>query len=245
MALRLENPEERTRHDLASPDKETIRNFFNGIASCYDRINSLLSLSLDEYWRRRAVRLVLEGKGSEKSLLDLGVGTGKFLKKFLPQRPWKIAAGVDFADEMLSQAQSKLPAECRLIQADIHDLPFTDESFDLVISSFTLRSVKNRRHFFSEVRRILRLKGKAAFLCLTRPKSLAGRALYAPYLKFYLPFMGGLISRDPLAYRFLSESIQSFPSPREVGNELESLGFHRVSIFPFTFGISTLIRAEK
>lgn len=234
-----------TVETLASPDKETIRNFFNGIASCYDRINSLLSLNLDEYWRTKAVRLILEGEGDEKNLLDLGVGTGKFLERFLQKKPWGLAVGVDFANEMLQRARGRLADECRLIQADIHDLPFEDESFDLIVSSFTLRSVKDRSHFFSEVRRVLRQGGKAAFLCLTRPNSLMGRALYAPYLKFYLPFMGGLISRDPQAYQFLSQSIQSFPSPAEIGHQLELLEFHRVGVSPFTFGLSTLIRAEK
>ncbi len=244
MTASLEVPE-KMQENLASPNKETIRGFFNDIASCYDQINSLLSLNLDEYWRRRAVSLVLERGVGEKNILDLGVGTGKFLKRFLPERSWKIAAGVDFSSGMLQQAEKKLPAQCGLIQADVHDLPFADESFDLIISSFTLRSVKDRNRFFRDVRRILKPAGKIAFLCLTRPRSLLGRALYTPYLKFYLPFMGGLISRDPKAYRFLSESIQSFPSPSEIAKELKFVGFKEVLIFPFTFGISTLIRAEK
>lgn len=229
--------------NFASPEKETLRGFFDGIASTYDPINSLLSFSLDEVWRRKAVRLVLGDGGEERQILDLGVGTGKFLKKFLGKRPWRLAVGVDFSGPMLRRAQGVLPRECRLVQADIHDLPFKDQRFDLVVSSFTLRSVKDRVHFFEEVKRVLRPKGRAAFLCLTRPTSFLGRALYAPYLKFYLPFMGGFLSSHRGAYRFLSESIQSFPSPREVGSELESLGFHKVFIQPFTFGISTLMGA--
>ena len=231
-----------TGPSLASPDKETIRTFFNGIASCYDRVNSVLSFRLDEFWRRRAAELILAENPGPR-LLDLGVGTGKFLREFLQRKHWEFVTGVDFAEEMLREARRGLPWGCALVQADIHDLPFEDQSFDLIVSSFTLRSVKERGHFFGEVRRVLRPGGRLAFLCLTRPTSRIGRALYAPYLKFYLPVIGGWISRDRNAYQFLSQSIQSFPSPPEVATELESLGFREIAITPLTFGLSTLITA--
>ena len=228
---------------MASPDKEAIQKIFDGIAVRYDRINTLLSFRLDGVWRRKACRLILEG--GERSILDLGVGTGKFLKEFLKKKSWEKAVGVDFSRQMLMRAEKGVLAGCDLVQADIHDLPFENGSFDLVVSSFTLRSVKDREHFFREVRRILSSHGKAAFLCLTRPSSIWGWILYAPYLRFYLPFIGGFFSKNREAYRFLSESIQTFPVPQEIGSQLETLGFRHVSIFPFTFGISTLMLARK
>lgn len=239
--LDLETREE----NLASPDKETIRKFFDSIAFRYDQINHLLSFFLDERWRRKAVRLILENPSQEKTILDLGVGTGKFLKGFAKKRSWQRAVGVDFAWEMLERARTHLPAGCDLVRADIHDLPFENESFDLVVSSFTLRSVKDRPHFFGEVRRILKEGGKAGFLCLTRPTSFLTRALYAPYLKIYLPFVGKLLSKEPQAYHFLSQSIQTFPSPQENAGVLRSLGFRKVSIHAFTFGVATLLIAQK
>lgn len=228
----------------ASPPKETLQGFFESIASRYDPINSLLSFRLDEGWRKKAVRLILEGEGKAETILDLGIGTGKFLERFLGERNWKQAVGVDFAREMLRRARTRLGSRCQLIQADLHDLPFEAQSFDWVVSSFTLRSVKNLPYFFNGIHRILTPRGKAAFLCLTRPSGLT-RILYTPYLKFYLPLVGGLLSREPEAYQFLSQSIQTFPSPREIQGELESSGFQRVSIFPFSFGLATLILAEK
>ncbi|MBI2166674.1 MAG: class I SAM-dependent methyltransferase [Candidatus Omnitrophica bacterium] len=217
-----------SRDNLASPAKETIREIFDAVAPRYDGINRLLSFHLDEGWRSRA-----------------GVGTGKFLGQFLKKQTWRLAAGIDFSGPMLGRARQSLPGDCRLVQADIHDIPFESEAFDLVVSSFTLRSVKDRPRFFKEVRRALRPSGKAAFLCLTRPTSVLGRMLYAPYLKFYLPFIGGLISENRTAYQFLSQSIQNFPAPPEIGRELESAGFHTIQIRPLTFGISTLIQARK
>lgn len=229
---------------LASPPKETLRGFFESIAFRYDPINSLLSFRLDEGWRKKAARLILEGKQEGETILDLGVGTGKFLERFLERKSWRLAVGVDFAGEMLKRARQRLGPQGRLIQADIHDLPLEAESFDFVVSSFTLRSVKDLPHFFKEVRRILIPGGKAAFLCLTRPAGFT-RVLYAPYLQCYLPFVGGILSREPQAYRFLSESIQTFPSPREIQGQLESLGFQNVSVRPLSWGLAALILAEK
>lgn len=230
--------------EWTSPSKEAIRQIFDGIACRYDRMNSLLSFSLDEHWRRRAVRLTLQGFDG-RTLLDLGVGTGKFLKRFVEARAWERAVGVDFAGEMLRRARSFLPVECELLQADIHELPFADHSFDLILSSFTLRSVKERDRFFAEVRRVLTPRGRVAFLCLTRPHTFWGRLAYTPYLRIYLPLVGGLLTRNLRAYRFLSDSIQTFPEPSGIGVELQALGFHSLSIVPFTFGVSTLILANR
>ncbi len=229
---------------LASPDKETIRDFFEGIAFRYDQINSLLSFSLDENWRKRAARLILQNGRKPQTILDLGVGTGKFLRRFLQLQPWQEAVGADFAGQMLRRARTALPS-CRFIQTDIHDLPFETSSFDLIVSAFTLRSVKDRKHFFAEVHRVLAPKGTAGFLCLTRPTSVWGRIAYVPYLKFYLPLMGGFIAKNPAAYQFLSQSIQAFPPFQEIGKELLAGGFESFSVTPFTFGISTLLVVQK
>lgn len=231
--------------NLASPEKSTIRRIFDHIAFRYDSLNTLLSFNIDESWRKRAVSRILAGEAGASRLIELGVGTGKFLKKFLEAKSWERVVGADFSGEMLQRARRVLPPHCELAQADIHNLPFENESFELVVASFTLRSVKDRPHFFREVKRILRPGGKAAFLCLTRPVSFFGRLVYAPYLKFYLPFVGSLLSSDPIAYRFLSQSIQNFPSPPEVGREMTAAGFREFSSEPFTFGISTLMMARK
>ena len=79
--------------NLASPDKRTIRQFFDTIACRYDFLNTFLSFRLDEGWRRRSKDLILDG--SEKSILDLGVGTGKFLELFLDQKPWEQVTGLE------------------------------------------------------------------------------------------------------------------------------------------------------
>lgn len=231
-----------TTIDLASPDKKNIRNYFDQIAGNYDFINTFLSFNLDENWRRQSLKHLY--RGQEKTILDIGVGTGKFLKLFLQKKKWDFAAGLDFSEEMLLRARQNIPS-AQLTSADFHSLPFKNNFFDLVISSFTLRSVKDVPLFLSETFRVLRPGGCAGFLCLTRPQSFPAKLLYYPYLKFYLPFVGRFISGHREAYQFLSQSIQKFQDPSRTLQMMEQAGFQSVRKHTFLFEAATLLIGEK
>lgn len=223
--------------------KETIRDFFDSIARRYDFINQILSWNLDELWRRKSRDIIFDK--TDQSILDLGVGTGKFIRLFLKKKTWGRAVGLDFSGKMLETARELFPSKVNWTQADFHDLPFTDQTFDVVISSYTLRSVQDLPKFFGELFRILTPKGKVGLLCLTRPVNPVWRALSYPYLKFFLPTVGGWLSGNPEAYRFLSSTILSFQTPEETAKMLQSQGFPRVEIHRFSFGLATLIAAHK
>lgn len=226
------------------PDtRETLKGFFDSIAPRYDGINRLLSWNLDDVWRRWARDRVLQGH--EKSILDLGTGTGKFLKTFFEKQKFERAVGIDFSLGMLSRAAQELSGKADFLSADFHDLPFQDASFDLVISSYTLRSVQEFPAFFREIRRILVPGGRAALLCLTRPAHPFWRALAYPYLKFYLPLVGGAVSGNRSAYEFLSSSILTFQEPAHTTAMLKEEGFRDASIHPMTLGLATLILATR
>ena len=229
--------------NLASPNKEFIRNAFDSIASKYDFLNTVLSFNLDDAWRCRARDLVLEP--SQKTILDLGVGSGKFLECFLKSRPWVIAVGLDFSEKMLAVARQNLPQNVALVQGDFHDLPFGASEFDLVVSAFTLRSVKDMPRFLSQVFKILTPGGRAAFLCLTRPSAWWAKLLFYPYLKIYLPLVGWIFTGKLKAYQFLSDSIASFQEPEKTVVEMRNTGFIDLQIHPFTFGAATLILGRK
>ncbi len=232
-----------TTIDLASPDKDVIRTFFDEISPRYDFINDVLSLRLDALWRKQALKLTLDG--SENRLLDLGTGTGKFLELFLRHKRWSRAVGLDFSSRMLERARQISTAGSEFVSGDFHALPFQNESFDLIVSSFALRSVKDMQQFCSEIYRILEPGGKAAFLCLTRPHNRLFRVIYYPYLNFYLPAVGRYLSGHRQAYEFLSQSIQHFQEPTKTVEWLKRAGFESIQRHRFTFGAATLFVAKK
>lgn len=233
----------RSSTEILSGEDHLLRQFFDSIALRYDLLNQILSFRLDDRWRKRARDLALEG--SEESILDLGIGTGKFLELFLKAKEWKRTAGIDFSPNMLDGARRTLPKSTELIRGDFQSLPFQSESFDLVISAFTFRSVRDMHSFLSGVLRVLNPKGKAAFLCLTRPVNPIFRILAYPYLKFYLPWVGGLVSGNRQAYQFLAQSILTFQEPIETAAVMSRIGFSDVKIHRFTLGLATLIVGRK
>ena len=229
--------------DSVKDGRYEIRRFFDSIAFRYDFLNHFLSFQLDEIWRRKACDCILQGH--ERTLLDLGVGTGKFLKLFLKRQSWDYAVGLDFAPAMLELARRELGGPAKFLGGDFHHLPFKENSFDLVVSSFTLRSVQDMPAFLKEVYGILSGGGQAGFLCLTRPQNPFFRLLYVPYLKFYLPLIGRLFSGNTKAYQFLSHSILSFQEPARTEAMMREIGFTETHVRPFSLGMVTLITGRK
>jgi len=230
--------------DLAHPDRKTIKSLFNAISSKYDFLNSFLSFGLHHYWRQRTVQSTLAG--SERTILDLGVGTGKSLATFLKAHRFQQAVGCDFSENMLQNAKPRFAGAVDLIACDFHDLPFQNGAFDLVTGSFILRSVQDMPRFILEVKRVLSPGGRAVFLELTRPQNrFFWQFFYQPYLKVFVPLAGRLFSRHEHAYQFLSESIQAFVEPEELKKEFEATGFSEVSIMPLSFGTVTIIQGKR
>ena len=247
-----------TQADSHQPDSKTIRSFFQSISSQYDFLNSLMSFGLDRYWRKQAVQKTLTGR--EESILGLGVGTGKSLFAFLEAKPFQRAVGCDFSIGMLSVAKERFaihngnlgsakPAPrtaVHLVACDFHELPFVQDTFDVVTGSFMLRSVRQRDHFFKEILRVLKRGGKAVFLELTRPKNrFFWNGVYRPYLRFYVPTVGAFFSKQAEAYQFLSQSIQSFEEPVDLKRRMESNGFSKVFDTPLTLGTTTIMGGYK
>ena len=226
--------------DLAHPDRKTIQSLFDAISAKYDFLNSFLSFGLHHYWRQRIVRNTITGL--ERTILDLGVGTGKSLAAFIQAHRFERVVGCDFSKNMLQKAKARFGQAVDLIACDFHELPFQSSAFDLVTGSFILRSVQDMPRFLSEVKRVLSPGGRAVFLELTRPENrFVWQFFYQPYLKICVPSVGQIFSRHDHAYQFLSQSIQAFVEPQELKKEFEATGFSEVLIRPLSFGTVTII----
>jgi len=233
------------KNSYAAPNKEFIRRAFDTISQRYDLLNEILSFGNADRWRKKACGLLLKRAGNEAgAVLDLGVGTADSLKWFLKKKKWRFAAGLDFSGKMLCRAARKISGAF-FVNGDFHELPFAYGSFDVIFSAFTLRSVQNMPKFLAEIKRVLKPGGKVGFLDLTRPRSILHKIFFFPYLRFFLPLVGRLISGSDTAYQFLSQSVQNFQSPERTLEVMRQAGFRELSTKSFSFGAATLIIATK
>lgn len=217
---------------------------FDAIAPCYDRLNRFFSFGLDLLWRRALARHLPVKK--DCALLDLATGSGDQLlvlcKKIHPKR----AVGVDISPEMIKLASKKLApyqSFCSLHVGDMLNLPYPDNSFDLITISFGMRNVPDPSLLLKEIGRLLRPKGHVAILELTTPDHPFLKKLHQLYLHSYLPRVGKLFSGSQ-AYDYLNRSICAFPDRFSFIQTMHNAGFPKSSALPLSGGIATLFIAE-
>jgi demethylmenaquinone methyltransferase/2-methoxy-6-polyprenyl-1,4-benzoquinol methylase len=219
---------------------------FDRIAARYDLLNRLLSGRRDVAWRRRLAESVPRRPGLR--VLDLATGTGDVLVAVCRRRPnVEHGVGLDAASGMLALARRKflragLADRLSLVRSDAAQLPFPAGCFDVVTVAFGIRNVKVVPRALRELRRVLRAGGVALVLEFSLPANLLLRTLYLAYFRHILPRLGGLVSGDRGAYRYLNRTVEAFPSGTAFRRLMEQAGFEAVRAESLTFGIACLYR---
>lgn len=235
--------------DRGARDGDVIRRMFGGIAPRYDLLNRLLSLARDRYWRREAVAHAQLPSGGVA--LDVCTGTADMALELAMQFPSaKTIIGVDFCLPMIRIAAEKvarrgLTDRIRLQVGSAEALPFDADTFDAVTIAFGIRNLVDRQCGLAELYRVLHPGGVGIVLEFATPQGLLVRWLYHLYFHRGLPWLGGLISGDSQAYRYLPASVAAFPTPQELSRMMEERGFRNVRFRAMTGGIVTLHVGEK
>ena len=242
--IRGATPEGATDPESAS---RAVREMFTSIAPHYDLLNHLLSASVDKLWWRRTARTfrpILQRSNAQ--VLDLCCGTGDMAFALRRQSNAAKITGADFSHRMLTLALAKTPRHGAVtwVEADALRLPFPDNSFNLVTSAFGFRNLADYDAGLREILRILKPGGECGILDFSEPGGVFGK-LYNVYFKSVLPRIGRLVSGDASAYAYLPASVQRFPSPAELLERMEKLGFQESSWTRYTFGIAGLFRGKK
>ena len=221
---------------------------FDGIARRYDVLNRVLSLQRDQRWRRLAAQLVLAAH--PRTVLDIATGTADLPLMLTALDPHLRVTGIDIAGEMLVRGRAKVRrhgAGSRIVlrQGDALALPSAPASVDAVTIAFGIRNVADYRTALREMYRVLRPSGSVTILEFSLPPHPLVRLTYLLYFRHLLPVVGGLISGNPTAYRYLNRSVESFPGAEEFGRLLAAAGFERVRRIALTFGIAAIYHARK
>ncbi|MBX3461781.1 MAG: bifunctional demethylmenaquinone methyltransferase/2-methoxy-6-polyprenyl-1,4-benzoquinol methylase UbiE [Planctomycetes bacterium] len=228
------------------PDGPTIQRMFADVAPGYDRANRALSMGIDTWWRRQAVRLTAVRRGERG--LDVCSGTGDL--SFALQRAGAEVVGSDFCQPMLVRAATKaVAAEAgrrpRFLVGDALALPFADATFDFATVAFGIRNVSDPAAGLREMARVVRPGGRVVVLEFTRPRlPLFGHA-YRFYFRRILPRLGQWISgaRND-AYRYLHDSVMAFPEREQFLDLMRAAGLRTPTLRLLTGGIAALYRGE-
>ncbi|MEA3316351.1 MAG: bifunctional demethylmenaquinone methyltransferase/2-methoxy-6-polyprenyl-1,4-benzoquinol methylase UbiE [Bacteroidota bacterium] len=231
-----------------SGKKEQIANMFNSIARRYDFLNHFLSLGIDKFWRKRAIKYLLN-INKESNILDVATGTGDLAIIAAKLNPKKIV-GVDISEEMLvigreKVAKKSLSDKIILLYGDSEKLEFPDNEFHAAMVAFGVRNFENLSDGIQEIYRVLKANRNFVVLEFSKPNIFPVKQLYNFYFKTILPFIGRFFSKDDSAYSYLPESVKNFPDNKEFIKLLEKSGFRNCSYNRLTFGIVTIYVGTK
>ncbi len=225
--------------------KKFVKYIFNDISKSYDFLNHFLSLGIDVIWRKKFIN-TLSIKDNYK-ILDVATGTGDVA--FAIRKKNKVSiTGLDLSENMLLIAKEKSKkynyTDIQFIEGDAENLPFDDNSFDVLVISYGLRNLSDCNKGISEFRRVLKNDGQLGILEFFEPKSTIVAKIFKIYFNHILPSIASIFSNSK-AYRYLPESVQNFTTPLKLKEDLQSVGFHNVKVKNMTFGVTTIINAQK
>ena len=234
---------------MSRPDPVAVEATFSSVAPRYDLANHWLSGGIDFYWRKCLVDLAQ--KSQPTNILDLATGSGDVLFALRRGLGEKVRlTGLDFCEPMLEQARAKREKkqlgseDNQFLHGDCLQLPFADESFDLITISFGLRNLADREKGLSEMQRVLRPGGRLIVLEFSQPY-LWFRPVYYFYLRGLLPWVARWLTGDRDAYLYLGSSISEFPDRAGLCREIEQAGFSQVQAKALTFSIVSLHQGRK
>ena len=210
---------------------------FDRIAGRYDLVNSVLSLGTDGGWRRRAARET--GLAPGGSALDVACGSGKLTAELA-----RVAGahgrvvGLDFSPEMPVIARRDHPG-LEFMEGDALNLPFGDGSYDVSTIAFGLRNLADPVRGLREMARVV--TKRAVVLEFVKPPRGPVGGAYRLYLRTVLPAVGGAISGQPSAYRYLSDTVDSYRTPDELRSLAREAGWSDVRFIPLAAGTVGLL----
>jgi len=228
--------------------KTQVARMFDSISWRYDLLNHLLSVGIDVYWRRKAMRELKALK--PKLILDVATGTGDLAIQAIKSLDPDKVIGVDISAGMMEIGRKKIEAKglakkIELRRGDSENLPFEENKFDAVIVAFGVRNFENLEKGLAEMLRVLKPGGKVVVLEFSKPDRFPFREFYGLYFRFVVPIIGRLVSKDKVAYDYLPESVHAFPRGKTFVDILDRLGYKNTACKPLTFEIASIYTGTK
>jgi len=220
-------------------DPNFVKNAFSKIADRYVVTNHVLSLGTDILWRKRVGQIVTEW--APEQILDIATGTGDLALELQKVCDGAELIASDFCPEMLSHASRRGVKNTQVV--DAMNMPFKDNSCDVLTVAFGLRNMADYPAALKEMRRVIRPGGHLLILDFSSPEGIL-REPYNFYLNKILPKIAGLLTSEEEAYTYLAGSIGDFPSGEAMCDLIGAQGYKEPRCEPLSGGIASIYTAE-
>jgi demethylmenaquinone methyltransferase / 2-methoxy-6-polyprenyl-1,4-benzoquinol methylase len=225
-----------------------VNDLFAAIARRYDLINDLQSFGLHRFWKRRVVQLAKVQSGNRA--LDLCCGTGD-IALALAQRGAE-TTGLDFSEKMLEVAEARLQKNSKLetqnlkfLQGDAQQIPFPENSFDIVTVGYGLRNLTSWEKGLEEMFRVAKPGARLIVLDFGKPSNLLWRKIYFTHLRCSVPLIGLLFCGNAQAYAYILESLKHYPAQLAVAEKMRGLKLANVRVINLLGGAMAINYGEK
>ena len=227
---------------------EQVRQMFDSIAPAYDFMNRAMTLGIDIWWRKLAVKRLQRIRPAR--ILDVATGTGDFAIQLNGALHPQHITGIDLSQGMLDEAVRKvkekgLEDSISFEQGDCMALPMQDNAFDAVTVAFGVRNFEHLQQGYQEMARVLRPGGMLCVLELSTPTNRLIRWFYDLYTLHIIPAIGSMKSGDKSAYRYLPQSIAAVPQGDDMLQLMRNAGLRETTLKRLTLGVCTIYTAVK
>lgn len=226
-----------------------VADVFHSVAGKYDVMNDVMSFGIHRLWKRYTIDC--SGVRAGQKVLDIAGGTGDLTEQFSRRvGPEGEVVLADINNSMLSVGRDRLRnrgivGNVSYVQANAEELPFADDTFDIITIAFGLRNVTDKSKALGSMLRVLKPGGRLLVLEFSKPTHEVLNKAYDFYSFNVLPKMGQLIAGDADSYQYLAESIRMHPDQDTLRGMMEAVGFEQVSYDNLTGGIVALHRGYK
>ena len=233
----------------AQLSSERVQKIFTDIAWDYERFNRLSSFGQYVGWLETLIdRSPIT---PDTRLLDIAGGTGDVSFMACSRKKPKEIILSDYTPAMLEVAQERLdegenrgvPVELAVV--DGQDIPYEDNSFDIITMSYGIRNMPKREQALSEMFRVLKPGGSLCVLEFSTPPNPLMRLGYRLYLRWGIPLWGKICTGDSSGFTYLAKSIKAFPDQEGFAQMLRDAGFTDVEWTNVTFGVAAVHIAKK